>query len=131
MKLRYSALLPIIVIIMVTTVFAVQAQDVKPLIVEEGTPLQASPTSATTPSATSALGYKITTSKDDPLCDTGFNGYLNLQDLNMPVSARVPGSDNFAIGPFFTHIGPIEFFGRQYGGIYITDDGFVIFDRSL
>jgi hypothetical protein len=130
MKSRYSVLVPIIVIIMMAAVFVAQAEDAKPLLVEEGTPLQASPSSITTPSETSALGYKITTSKNDPLCDTGFGGYLDLEELDIYVTARVPSGDNFAIGPFFTANGPIEFYGQQYQGVRITDDGFILFGDS-
>jgi hypothetical protein len=115
---------------MMAAVFAVQAEDAKPLLVEEGIPLQTNPSSITTTNETSALGYKISTSRDDPKCDTGFDGYLDLAALDIRVSARVPGGNDMAIGPFFTNVGSIDFYGRQYQGIWLTDDGFVIFDAA-
>ena len=130
MKLRNSVFLPIILIVLMVAVYAAQAEDAKPLFVEEGTSLQASPLSVSDPDETSALGYKISTSNEDPLCDTKYGGYINLEDQGILVTARVPGGDNFAIGPFFTIGGSIEFYGRQNQGMWLTDDGFVIFDAA-
>ena len=103
MKGHYAALLPLIFIVMMIGVFAVQAEDAKPLIVEEGTPLRNSPSTITTPQETSAFGYKITTSENDRLCDTGFGGYFDLlEELNIPVTASIPSpkdpdGDSFAL----------------------------------
>ena len=130
MKLRNSVFLPIILIVLMAGVFAAQAEETRPQLVEEGTPLQTIPSNITESQETSALGYKISTSKDDPLCDTGFDGYLDLAEQNISVTPRVPSSNNIAVGPFFTIGGSIEFYGQQYQGLWITDDGFVIFDPS-
>jgi len=130
MKLRYSFFVTIILIAMMVGVFAAKAEDAKPQFVEEATALQAGPLSVTNPDETSALGYKISTSNDDPLCDTKYGGYINLEDQGILATARVPSGDNFAIGPFFTGGGSIEFYGRQNEGLWLTDDGFVIFDSA-
>jgi hypothetical protein len=130
MKVRYAAFLPLILIVMMLGVFAVQAQDPKPLFVEEGSTLPYSPHSPTSSQATSALGYKITTSADDPSCDTIFGGYIDLAEMNIYATAQTtqdPDGDNFAIGPYFTTGGLIDFYGRQYDGLRITDDGFILF----
>ena len=128
MRLLNTAVMPLLIALLVMGAFAVQAQESPPTFIEEGSPALDIPSDLTSPTETSALGYKITTSKDDPSCDTGFNGYVNLEDHGISVSARVPGGDNFAIGPFFTHIGPIDYYGHQYTGLYLTDDGFIVFD---
>ena len=132
MKFRNSVFLPIILIVMVAVVvalagvFVAQAEEATPQFVEEGTSLPTIPSNITESQEISALGYKISTSKDDPLCDTGFNGYIDLAEQNISVTARVPSSNNMAIGPFFTTGGSIGFYGQQYTGLWITDDGFVI-----
>lgn len=130
MKLRSAALLPLILIFVMIGVFAVQAEDSTPSFVEEGIPLADPISYPTTPQETSALGYKISTSENDPLCDTGYGGYVDLEEHGISVTARVPGGDNFAIGPFFNTVGAIEFYGQKYQALYLSDDGFVIFDQS-
>ncbi len=77
--------------------------------------------------ASNQVAYEITTNKDDPLCDTGFDGYLNLEDINIFPWLGVEGN-NVAWGPFFTDVGPIQFFGKRYDEMWITDDGIIIFD---
>lgn len=131
MNLRQSVMIPIFLITMMIGVLAVQAEDTKPHFVEDGTPLPESLSSNVEPNTTSALGYQITTSKDDPSCDTGFGGYFDLKkETGIVVTARVPGGDGFLTGPFFTKYGPIEFYGQQYQGLYIADDGFITFDPA-
>jgi hypothetical protein len=77
--------------------------------------------------ASSQPAYEISTSEDDPLCDTGFGGYVNLEDLGIFPWLGVEGN-NVAWGPFFNNVGPIKFFGVNYNDLWITDDGIVLFD---
>jgi hypothetical protein len=130
MKVRYAALPPLILVFLLLGVLATQAEDNTPLLVEEGTVPVNNPTAETTPQETAALGYKISTSNDDPLCDTGFDGYVNLEEHGIGVTGRVPTGDNYAVGPFFTSGAPIDFFGKAYDGLWLTDDGFVLFDPA-
>ena len=130
MKVRYAALPLLILVFLLLVVLTTQAEDVDPLLVEEGTLPENAPTVETTPEETSALGYKISTNNDDPQCDTGYDGYVNLQDLGIGVTGRVPTGDNYAVGPFFTNGARIDFFGKAYDGLWLTDDGFVFFDPS-
>lgn len=127
MKVYIAAVLPLFLIAMVLGVFTAQAEDAQPFIDEEGAALPESPSTDTSSQETSALGYRITTSANDPACDTGFNGYIDLAKMNIYASARVPSGDNFAVGPFFTNGGLIDFYGRQYNGLWISDDGFILF----
>ena len=133
MKGRFAAILPLILIVMLIVVFAAQAEDDIPFFVEEGAALPDSPSVETNFQATSALGYKITTSADDPSCDTALGGYIDLAQMNIYVTAQTtqdPDGDNFAIGPYFTNGGLIDFYGRQYDGLRITDDGFILFGTN-
>ncbi|MDX1413103.1 MAG: S8 family serine peptidase, partial [Candidatus Promineifilaceae bacterium] len=70
--------------------------------------------------------YKMSTSDSDLACDTGFNGYVNLEDHGIFTQETVQG-DSKAFR-FFATGGPIMFFGQQFDSLYITDDGFAVFD---
>ena len=70
--------------------------------------------------------YNMSTSAEDDLCDTGFGGYVNLEDFGILTQDTVVG-DTVAFG-FFTTGAPINFFGAEYAGMFITDDGFAVFD---
>lgn len=73
-------------------------------------------------------GYVMTTSDNDPLCDTGFGGYVNLEGYGILSKPDIIG-DTLA----YTTFGdgdPIAYFGHDYTGMSFTDDGFAIFDAA-
>lgn len=72
--------------------------------------------------------YNITTDATDPLCDTGFGGYVNLADFGIHPQSSVSG-DSFAYTAFSTQ-DPFVFFGTTYNGLGFTDDGFILFDTA-
>ena len=71
-------------------------------------------------------GYVMTTSDNDPLCDTGFGGYVNLEDHDISSDPGISG-DTVAYTAFSSG-DPIAYFGHDYTGMSFTDDGFAIFD---
>ncbi len=73
--------------------------------------------------------YQVSTSANDETCDTGFGGYLNLEDQDIFVQEPIQG--NGKAFSFFSTGDPITFFGQQYTGMHITDDGFVVFDLDV
>ncbi len=70
--------------------------------------------------------YAMTTSENDELCDTGFDGYLDLEGFDIFTQADISGDTN-AWG-FFGSGDPINFYGLDYDRIYMSDDGFAVFD---
>ena len=74
------------------------------------------------------LEYIMTTSADDPLCDTGFGGYLNLENYGILAQPGITG-DTVAFVAFSTG-DPINYYGVEYAGMGFTDDGFAIFDPA-
>ena len=79
------------------------------------------------PSPALAAGdYVVTTSAGDPLCDTGFGGYVNLEDFGFATDAGISG-DTVAFTAFASG-DPFAFYGESYVGMGFTDDGFGIFD---
>jgi uncharacterized repeat protein (TIGR01451 family) len=72
------------------------------------------------------LEYLMTTSATDPLCDTGFGGYIDLEAFgimtNPGVSGDTVGFTAFSTGNLF------NYYGNEYAGLSFTDDGFAIFD---
>lgn len=74
-----------------------------------------------------ALTYNVSTSLTDPLCDTGFGGYVDLEQFGILTQAGITG-DTFAFTAFSSG-NPVNFYGIDYtAGISFTDDGFAIFD---
>ena len=71
--------------------------------------------------------YVMTTSANDPLCDTGFGGYFDLAELGLNANAAISGNQvTFRFDDFFGGDDPVNFFGVEYAnGLYFTDDGFV------
>lgn len=87
--------------------------------------------SATTPLAVAATGqYTVTTNLNDPLCDTGFGGYLNLEDNSIPTDPTLFG-DTFLVTIDPPLANPINFYNIDYPTISFTDDGFAIFDALV
>ena len=72
------------------------------------------------------ISYDITTSLNDPLCDTGFSGYVDLQASSIFPQSTITG-DTVAYTAFSTG-DPFDFFGQPYTGMGFTDDGFAVFD---
>jgi subtilisin family serine protease len=70
--------------------------------------------------------YTMTTSADDPMCDTGFGGYVDLEEFGILAQSAVTG-DTTAFTAFSTG-DPFNYFGKSYTGVGFTDDGFAIFD---
>ena len=68
--------------------------------------------------------YVVTTSANDEFCDTGFGGYVNLEDFGILAQAGIVG-DTVAFSTFDTQ-NPLEFYGAEYSGVTFTDDGFAI-----
>jgi uncharacterized repeat protein (TIGR01451 family) len=83
------------------------------------------------------IDYEMTTSAQDVTCDTGFDGYANLEDFGIPPSnlrspdPPAPGSP-IDSSVFTTFVGgdPINLYGIGYAGISFTDDGFVLADAA-
>lgn len=70
--------------------------------------------------------YSVTDSLTDPLCDTGFNGYVDLEALGIPANAGISGDTKvWTLTPGAV---PYNFYGVDYPSISFTDDGFAIFD---
>jgi uncharacterized repeat protein (TIGR01451 family) len=83
--------------------------------------------SGTMPTPVGATGnYVVSTSATDPLCDTGFGGYINLEDYGILTQAAITG-DTVAFTAFSSG-DPFNYWGDEYTGMSFTDDGFAIFD---
>jgi subtilisin family serine protease len=73
--------------------------------------------------------YVVSTDADNPYCDTGFGGYVNLSDFGIMPQASITG-DTFT-ATFFGSQDPIDFYGTpKSGGLTVTDDGFGFFNSS-
>jgi uncharacterized repeat protein (TIGR01451 family) len=73
--------------------------------------------------------YAMSTSDDDPMCDTPFGGYVNLQAFGILAQSGISG-DTVA---YTVNWGgnPINFFGVDTGtATSFTDDGFAFFNSS-
>lgn len=72
------------------------------------------------------IGYDMSTNADDMSCDTGFGGYVNLQNFNLsPADLGQPVLDTVVFNAFTAGL-PIDLFGVPHTGIAFTDDGFVV-----
>lgn len=96
---------------------------------------QATPTATNTPAATQTATstpypqtsyYVMTTSQNDPQCDTGFGGYINLEEFGIFAVPNIVG--NGVTWKAFTSGDPITFYDQNYDGLGFTDDGVIIFD---
>lgn len=72
--------------------------------------------------------YNMTTSDNDPMCDTGFGGYVNLEAFGILAQPTISG-DTGAWTAFSTG-SPFSFYGVDHAGMTLTDDGFVVFDAA-
>ncbi len=71
-------------------------------------------------------GYNVTTNATDPLCDTGFGGYINLSDFGIYPQAALQGDVGAWTG--FDTQAPIPFYNVNQTGFGFTTDGFAFFD---
>ncbi|MCB8987670.1 MAG: S8 family serine peptidase [Ardenticatenaceae bacterium] len=72
--------------------------------------------------------YNISTPATDPMCDTGFGGYVNLEDFGIFTQASITG-DTVRFTAFSSG-NPFSFYGVDNTGVSFTDDGFAIFDGA-
>ncbi len=68
--------------------------------------------------------YTITDSDTDPMCDTGFGGYLDLEAY-FPTDSSISG-DSMEWSAF-SSLNPFTFFDDEYSGLSFADDGLVLF----
>ncbi len=68
--------------------------------------------------------YTVTDSVTDPMCDTGFGGYLDLEAY-FPTDPSISG-DTMEWSAF-SSLNPFTFFDDQYSGLNFADDGLVLF----
>ncbi len=72
--------------------------------------------------------YEASTPATNANCDTGFGGYVNLEDFSIfPQSDIVGDTVAFTVGAANN---PIGFYGDFFTGVQLTDDGFMIFDAA-
>ncbi|MCB0086968.1 MAG: DUF11 domain-containing protein, partial [Caldilineaceae bacterium] len=73
--------------------------------------------------------YAMSTNLTNPLCDTGFGGYVNLADFGIFAEPSIVGSgQSYRFDDFYGGVDAASFFGVDYpGGLYFTDDGFAHF----
>jgi uncharacterized repeat protein (TIGR01451 family) len=69
--------------------------------------------------------YTITDSDTDPMCDTGFGGYVDLAAYDIYPDDTVEG-DTTAWAAFSGQ-NPFQFYDDTYTGVSFTDDGFIVF----
>ncbi|MBN2006405.1 MAG: S8 family serine peptidase [Anaerolineae bacterium] len=72
--------------------------------------------------------YLVSTSDTDPLCDTGFGGYVNLAGFGIPPQAGITGDTGTWTALTGQH--PFQFYGIDNTGVSFTDDGFAFFDST-
>ena len=69
--------------------------------------------------------YTVTDSDSDPLCDTGFGGYLDLEGFGILAQPTITG-DTVTFDAFSGQ-NPFAFYGDSYTGLSFADDGFALF----
>jgi uncharacterized repeat protein (TIGR01451 family) len=71
--------------------------------------------------------YQMSTNAANPDCDTGFGGYVNLEDFGVMAQSGISGDTSA-----WTAFSDLDFifYGKTYSGLGFTDDGFGIFDVS-
>ena len=70
--------------------------------------------------------YNVTDSVNDPLCDTGFGGYLDLEQVGIFTQSAITGDTKLWLLTGGTV--PYNFYGIDYPAIAFSDDGFAMFD---
>ncbi len=79
--------------------------------------------------------YKMTSNRENPLCDTPWGGYVHLEDQEIPPSPGISGDEvifRFDDVLSSSHSAePVAFFGRQYAqGLYFTDNGLALLNSA-
>jgi len=72
--------------------------------------------------------YAVTTDASDPLCDTGYGGYVNLAGFGINPQSGISGDSKAWTA--FSAQNPYVFFGQSYTGLGFTDDGFLVFNTA-
>ncbi len=72
--------------------------------------------------------YDVSTNASDPLCDTGFGGYVNLANFGIYPQEGITGTNAWSA---FANQNPVQFYGVEKTGINFTDDGLAFFDSEL
>ena len=73
--------------------------------------------------------YVASTSLSDPMCDTGFGGYVNLEDFGIFPQSGISGDSGAWTA--FSSQNPVQFYGVENTGVNFTDDGIAFFDSGL
>ena len=76
--------------------------------------------------------YVQSNSASDPMCDTGFGGYVDLEGFGIGVREGIDG-DSFVlnIDDFYGGTDPYFFYGASYDAVYVTADGFLTVDENV
>lgn len=73
--------------------------------------------------------YTVSTDADNPFCDTGFGGYIDLAAFGILPDPTFTGDTIF--GTFFSGQNPIDFYGTPRDtGLTVSDDGFGFFNST-
>lgn len=77
--------------------------------------------------------YVMTTSDNNPSCDTGFGGYVDLEQIGISARSEISGNQvNFRFDDIYGGTTPVNFFGIDYpDGLHFTDDGFAFLPADL
>lgn len=76
--------------------------------------------------------YVMSTNRDDPMCDTGFGGYVDLAGFGLFANSQITG-DNFIhnFDSFYGGTEAVDYYGTSYqNGLYFTDDGFALLNSD-
>ncbi|MCD4737686.1 MAG: S8 family serine peptidase [Anaerolineae bacterium] len=72
--------------------------------------------------------YRMTTSNNDPYCDTGFGGYVNLEAFGISPKDNISGEGAWSA---FSGQNPMQFYDVDKKGINFNDDGLAYFDTTM
>ncbi|OQX25343.1 MAG: hypothetical protein BWK80_16065 [Desulfobacteraceae bacterium IS3] len=78
--------------------------------------------------------YRMSTNRENSLCDTPFGGYVSLKDYDIPLKSQIRGNGvSFRFNDFYAGAGPISFYGKDYASslFRFSDDGFAFFASDL
>ncbi|MCB0044279.1 MAG: S8 family serine peptidase [Caldilineaceae bacterium] len=76
--------------------------------------------------------YVQSNSNSNPLCDTGFGGYVDLEAFGLGARDAISG-DSFvlSIDDFYGGTDFFNFYGQSYPAVYVTADGFLTVDETV
>jgi hypothetical protein len=72
--------------------------------------------------------YVVSTNATDPLCDTGFGGYVDLEGFGIVAQAGITG--DAGAWTAFGGQNPIQFYGVDNAGMGFTSDGWGYFNTT-